>query len=346
MRRYLRRILLFFSPLFAVLVLYFVLDPFKVLYDYKMYYTSGKPDYVVLNRGYVSTETFVHQHPRERYDSFIFGNSRSLFWQVRDWKPHLHAGASCFHFDGSDESLYSLHRKVRFLDEHHVHIAHALLVVDYSLLAKEQARQGHLIVTPPRLVKYRNLPAFHGEFLLAYLDPHFLLAYYDFTLTGQFRDYMRDHNILNAEPMHYTPQTNEISYPQFETAIEEGRYYDEEKLRTFSRSQRNPGTSPVCLGAAHIRLLREIRNIFASHGTTVRIVISPMYNQRALHPTDVATLRRVFGDAAVADYSGVNDITEDYRNYYELSHYRPHVAARIMREIYSTGSGRRPLEDV
>ena len=55
MKRYLRNILLFFSPLLLVLALYFVLDPFKVLRDYDAYYTSGTPDYVVLNRGYVST---------------------------------------------------------------------------------------------------------------------------------------------------------------------------------------------------------------------------------------------------------------------------------------------------
>ena len=45
----------------------------------------------------------------------------------------------------------------------------------------------------------------------------------------------------------------------------------------------------------------------------------------------------LFGKDRVYDYSGSNDITADYHNYYELSHYRPSVSARILRDIYSRG---------
>lgn len=334
MKRYLRQIALFFSPLFAVLLLYVIMDPFKVLRDYEVYYTSGETDYVVLNRGYVSVESFVRRHPRRQYDAFIFGNSRSLFWQVDDWKPHLDTEASCFHLDGSDESLFNLHRKFRYLDEEDVRIRHALLVVDFSLLAKADPHSGHLVATPPRLIGYRNVATFHGAFLLSYLDPRFLLAYYDFTLFGTYRDYMRDHNILNAEPMRYDAVTNEIRYPQFEEAIARGEYYRGERRRIFYARPESVPPSPACLGEQQLRLLREIRDIAAEHGTSLRIVISPHYNQQPLHPADVAKLQEMFGDGIVHDYSGVNEITADYRNYYELSHYRPHVAARIMREIY------------
>jgi hypothetical protein len=288
----------------------------------------------VLNRGYVCTETFVQQYPRQKYNAFIFGNSRSLFWQVADWMPHLPDGASCFHFDGSDESLFSLHRKVRFLDDHDVTISHAILVVDNSLLNSIEARSSHLLATPPRLTGYSNLLSFHGAFLLSYLDPRFLLAYYDFSITGQFRDYMRDHNVLNAEPMQYDLASNEISYPQFERAIADNRYYRGSRRSVFSKRGSTPHPFPACLKSPHLRLLDEIGAVFAEHGTDARIVISPLYNQRQLHESDVQNLKRIFGDDRVFDYSGVNDITDDYRNYYELSHYRPHVAARIMREMY------------
>jgi hypothetical protein len=335
MKRYLRKIAFFFSPLFAVLLLYVIMDPFKVLRDYEVYYTSGKADYVVLNRGYVSTETFMRQHAREQYDSFIFGNSRSLFWQVRDWKPFLHEGASCFHMDGSDESLYNLHRKVRYMDAQGVRIRHALFVVDFSLLGRAEPQTGHLTATPPRLTGYRNVASFHGAFLLSYLDPHFLLAYYDFTVFGTYRDYMRDHNVLNAEPMTYDVGTNEIRYPQFEEAIAAGTYYAGKRRSLFFERREHTPSSPACLGREHLRLLTEIRDILHRQGSVLHIVISPLYNQRALHSRDLARLEEVFGKESVHDYSGVNAITEDYRNYYELSHYRPHVAARIMRELYA-----------
>ncbi len=334
MKHYLKNISLFISPLLLVILLYFVMDPFKVLREYDSYYVSGIPDYVVLNRGYVSTETFVRQYPDQRYNSFIFGNSRSLFYQVADWKPLLAPGASCFHFDGSDESLFSIYRKVLFLEKQNVPIKNALIVVDQPALSRAESLSGHLIMTPPRLMDNTNAIPFHWSFLSSYLDPRFLLAYYDFSITGQFRGYMRDHNVLNAEPMTYDLATNEISYPQFEKAIAEGKYYEGHRLFVFKQNRQNPRPYSPCLGREHVRLLKEMQRSFIANGTIVRIVISPLYNQRALHPRDLATLRRIFGPSSVFDYSGINDITNDYHNYYELSHYRPFVAGRIMSEVY------------
>ncbi len=335
MRPYLTKLLFFISPFLLVSSLYFVLDPFKVIHSYESYYVSGQPEYIVLNRGYVSTETFMRQYPQHRYNSFIFGNSRSLFWQVQDWKPWLAADASCFHFDGSDESLFTLSRKVRFLDERDVRIDNALLIVDHSVLYWADGRNGHLIATPPRLVGHSNLLPFHASFFFSYLDPRFLLAYFDFMIFGRFREYMRDHNVLNAEPMTYDAAANEIRYPQFEKAIAEGSYYSGHRKEVFSRREKNPRPYSPCLGREHVRLLKEMRHIFSTHGTDVRIVISPLYNQRPLARRDLETLRSIFGPDRIYDYSGMNDITADYRNYYELSHYRPFVAARILREIYS-----------
>lgn len=335
LRRYLRRILLFFAPFFVVLALYFVLDPFKVLREYESYYLSGAPDYVVLNRSHVSTQTFLHRHPRHSYDSFIFGNSRSLFFRASDWRRHIGEDASVFHFDGSDESLFTLHRKVKFLAERDVPMRHALLVVDHSLLYWAEERTGHLIATPPRLMQWSNLLTFHGSFLLAYLDPRFLLAYYDFMLFGEFRDYMRDHNVLNAEPMTYDAVTNEISYPQFDQAIAEGTYYTKSRMKPLRRGAQSPTPHQPCLGTEHTRLLRDLQRFFATAETDVRVIVSPLYNRRALHPQDVRILKSVFGDDRVFDFSGVNAITADYRNYYEASHYRPSTAAALLDSVYA-----------
>jgi hypothetical protein len=153
-------------------------------------------------------------------------------------------------------------------------------------------------------------------------------------LFGTFRDYMRDHNVLNAEPMTYDPVTNEISYPQFERAIADSSYYTGKRLHIFHKRPKNPTPYSPTLGSEHIRLLKEMQRIFAHSRTDIHIIISPLYNQRALSPRDLATLRDIFGPSRVHDYSGPNPITRDHRNYYELSHYRPTAAARILAEVY------------
>jgi hypothetical protein len=153
-------------------------------------------------------------------------------------------------------------------------------------------------------------------------------------LFGTFRDYMRDHNVLNAEPMTYDPVTNEISYPQFERAIADGSYYTGKRLAVFRKRAKNPAPYSPTLGREHVRLLKEMQRIFKKSHTDLRIIISPLYNQRPLAPRDLAILRDIFADTKVFDFSGPNPITRDYRNYYELSHYRPGTAARILAEVY------------
>jgi hypothetical protein len=82
------------------------------------------------------------------------------------------------------------------------------------------------------------------------------------------------------------------------------------------------------------RMLREVRAVFDAKGTDYRIVVSPLYDQRPLHPDDLMLLRRVFGAETVFDFSGANDITRDPHSYYEGSHYRPTIARRLMRAVY------------
>ena len=160
-----------------------------------------------------------------------------------------------------------------------------------------------------------NLLPFHASFFLSYLDPRFLLAYYDFTIFGTFREYMRDHNVLNAEPMQYDRRSNEIRYPQFEQSIAAGTYYTGRRREIFGQRAQRPQPYAPCLGREHIRLLKELRHIFAAQGTDARIVISPLYDQRPLARRDLETLRTLFGKDRVYDYSGSNDITADRNNF-------------------------------
>ena len=85
-------------------------------------------------------------------------------------------------------------------------------------------------------------------------------------------------------------------------------------------------------------MIEEIRRIFDAHGTNFRVVVSPNYDHVPLHPVDLEALRELFGGGNVRDFSGVNEITSDVRNYYERVHFRPHVGESILSELYGTRS--------
>jgi hypothetical protein len=63
--------------------------------------------------------------------------------------------------------------------------------------------------------------------------------------------------------------------------------------------------------------------------------VSPLYDQLKLNPQDKEKLDSIFGKHNVFDFSGINEFTKDSLNYYEASHYRPHVAKRLLEIIYT-----------
>jgi hypothetical protein len=45
-------------------------------------------------------------------------------------------------------------------------------------------------------------------------------------------------------------------------------------------------------------------------------------------------LQGIFGKENVYDFSGINEFTEDYHNYYEAGHYRPLLGNKLLERIY------------
>jgi hypothetical protein len=83
------------------------------------------------------------------------------------------------------------------------------------------------------------------------------------------------------------------------------------------------------------KILMDIKSIIYNYDCNLKIVISPLYNQKKLNPNDIKFIERLFNPNNVYDFSGKNKFTEDYTNYYETSHYRPIVADEIMKIVYS-----------
>lgn len=341
MLQFLKNILKFSSvilvPALLLGLLYALLDPFKVIGSCDNFYPDNEKARVGLNRDYVSTATLIHNSKDIQYDSFIFGNSRSLFYQIDDWKSFLDTDAKCFHFDASGESLWAIHKKVQYLDKKGYDIRNALLVLDYATLMQDTQKEGHLSVISPQLVGYSNLIQFHTTFLLAFLDPKFLFAYSDYLMSGTVKSYMKKSYLLSDTPLSYNLMNNEMRFDYFEEMILEDRYFTPERMASFYIRD---NSSQPCYERAIMKnqkqMLIDIANICKRHNTKMKVVISPLYDQYKLDTNDLAFLISIFGSDNVHDFSGVNDITNDYLNYYENSHYRPHVARYILNTIYSS----------
>ena len=330
----LKRTIYFFLPFFFIflffLLLYLIYDPFKVIKKYESYYVSDEIQGVVLNRCYVSTSTFENYNSLHHYNSFIFGNSRSFFYRTSDWKSYLDTCSSCFHFNATAEPLYGMYKKILFLDNNNVDIKNALFITDYGSLYCTTSNIGLLFMISPQLENYKNIYTFHSSCIESFFNIKFLVGYFNFKIRGKIDDEVLDNRIW-----HYDLKENELSIPIFEKLIDDGEFYTPERMRVFyDRDLTRQTYSPVVIFDKQKQILQEINDIFKKHNTDFKIIINPLYDQKKINESDLIYLQSLFGKDRVYDFSGINDITNDFHNYYEDSHYRPHVARKILDSIY------------
>ena len=336
MKRFIKLCLVFCVPFMIWVVYYAILDPFKVIKHYDLYY---QPDDIIgINRGFASTMHYINHKDEYNYDSFIFGNSRSSTYYEEEWKKYIPKSSICYHFDASGGSVGGVYYKIKYIDEHGGDIKYALLVLDHHMLNRTE-QTGHLYLLPPVLIQNKNYLKFQWENLSCFFNVKFVWAVIDFKMHNKYKRYMgkyiKDKKWSIYDGAHYDPVNNEIkTWLVKEESIARGDYYDEEVMKKFKNAQFPDKNPEVVIDEERLEMLKSIKSIFDSHLTKYKIVISPLYDQIKLNSKDLQSLYDVFGQENVFDFSGVNQWTSDYHNYYENSHYRICVANDILRLIY------------
>lgn len=336
MKRFLLILLLFALPFIILLLPFFIGDPFKSLYYYDTYYDQSEPMFINNNRGFVSTQMFIQNKDKYHFDSFIFGSSRSGFYRVAQWKKYLPEDSHCFHFDGYGESLYLIYNKILFLNKHDS-IKNALICIDQMVLEQVEPFYDHLHFLPPALVEYDNYFSFQFSHIRSYLEPSFFKAYWDYFFTRKVKPYMIESLVFEEKAYDYDISTNETGLSNGEWTPYDSTYYTPEKLQRFKNRKNNELYYKPSLKSEQIRMLSEIKRIFDEQNTNYRIVINPVYDQKKFCETDMAILDSIFGDN-LYDFSGINTYTQDYRNYNDLSHFKPYIASDVMRIMYEKDS--------
>lgn len=337
MRNFLIISCLFALPFVILLFPYFVGDPFKAMRHYDVYYDQTEPFFINNNRGYVSTQMYIQNYDKYHFNSFIFGSSRSGFYRIAQWKKYLPEGANCFHFDGYGESLYQIHKKIMFLDSINAPINNALICVDKEVLETVDPYYTHLHFLPPALVSNSNYFSFQFSHIRSYLEPKFLIAYWDYFFTRQVRSYIFESLVFEKKAYDYDKSTNETGTDKGEYVPFDSKQYTPERLHSFYVRIDSQMYYHSIIKEKQKKFLVAIKNVFEKHKTNYKIVINPMYDQKKLSEDDMEFLMNTFnGD--LFDFSGINVFTYDYRNYSNLAHFKAYVASDIMRIIYEPDS--------
>ncbi|PBQ33541.1 hypothetical protein CNR22_17755 [Sphingobacteriaceae bacterium] len=320
---------LFLIPFIVLILSFVVIDPFMVVKKYKRY-TSVLAG---LNADVVSTETYLKNREKRRYNSFIFGNSRAMAYKTAEWKKHLDATDRPYLYLAFNESLYGLLSKVKFVDQQKDTLKNALFVIDETLLTQTTDRTDfHLYIKDPR-VTGSSKQQFYYTFFKAYLSDFFFVKCIDYSLFGKKRAYMK--GALDGEGLYFDPETNDL-YPMSQMTArlaDSAAYYSKFRSNGPTLECTEKPDKKVILKNQEDMLL-EMKHILDKQKTDYKIIISPKFNCYTMHPEDLEVLERIFGKNRVYNFSGSNKYTKDLHNFYDPFHYSMEVGKDIMKKIY------------
>lgn len=308
-------------------------DPFRIFFNYSEYYRDNR---ITGNREAVCLKLFKKHANKERLNSFIIGSSRSQAFKASKWASYIGKPVNgCFHFDGNGLGLYRATNILKYLDSKVNTIDNLLLVVNHDFFKEIQNPEGHLFIQPPEISKEPYIK-YYLTFIKAGANSDFLICNLVYNLSGNYYPFMKD-RLISTENSHISEnQTGDLYYSYDRAIIEDSAGYYENLLKeNVFYTRVNTLSTPVINSKKQIDMLNQIRAILIENNTKFKIVISPLYDQIPLHENDLLILQAIFGEKIVFNYSGVNEITNNKFNYYESSHYKPYVANKIMREVYS-----------
>jgi hypothetical protein len=331
LKYFFKKVLLFCSPFLVIILVYIISDPFKILYKYDNYY-SYENYFIYKNRDFVSTEMYLKNHRKYKYDSFIFGSSTCLFFQPSVWRKYISTSNNIFSFDASGENMVGIWSKIKFVHKNDDSIKNTLLVFDTDNTFAKFRNEGHIFMKHYKVYpssKYK----FHYKSLLSFLNLKFLVGFVHYKLSHHFYSYMN--NLFDDRYYYFDLVTNELYFegPLNELKTDSLKYY-KKRINIFYHRINEPVEIHSQITESHIQMLREIKEIFNEDSTNYRIVITPMYDQISFNRDDLKVLQNIFGEKNIFDFSGINNYTVKESNYYDPYHFKQYVGVDILRLIY------------
>lgn len=321
-----KRTLIFLSPVLVLLICYFIFDPFYVLKSYNNYGSNNLKCY---NRNKISTDVFLEHNPKYKFESFIFGSSRSSAFTTKDWSPFIN-DPHPFHFDAFDENLKGILGKMKYINKQGNRLKNVILVVcEDTFNDKFDEDKSAIHLKDPRWSDLGYLE-YHGVFIKSFFLKNFFIAYLDLKFTKKYKPYMAD---FFSSTYHFGSTFNDFTFPVNEADIRKDslKYFSN---KIFSTKYLEKGLGKLLIGKEQEVMLEELRDILKENNSNYKIIIGPNFQQNKYNPKDLEKFYKYLGKENIYDYSGENKYSVNIGNFYEPFHYRPAVGQQIMAEIY------------
>ncbi len=333
-KKFVLRTMLALSPVIAFVALYLVMDPFRVVHPYNgVSVMAGDSLERIPNKRYVALEGFKHYNDSMHYNSFIFGSSLSSNFTAAAWKKHLPDSARVYHFTAGAEPLVGIRDELRYLFDHHVPVAHALMVMEEEMY-RRPTRYEELPYVPhydvSRDVTWLDFQRVHFN---AFRDPEMFL--YNFCPSLVAGKLVAEGKMQPVPSGGHDELTNEDSSAGLDSVIlnHPQEYYRDMPWLVHMQPQPNP--MPLSIGSRSEALLREIAAMLREHHVEYVVIVPPRFRTQGLQPLDRALLCEIMGEEHVNDFSWDSEMVHDLNSYYDGMHILTYRCTELIDRCYS-----------
>jgi hypothetical protein len=327
-------------PLLCILLSFFVFDPYGFFLP-----LEEKPNSLIpISDDYIAVERFLKYNPEKNYNSFTFGNSKTLAYLSSDWCAHI-TTCSAFKFGVPGECIYNIYNKLKLIDKQGNHIDNVLLIFDNKLFVNykntQKFFQGPAYLHHP-YSKDGSWMEFYTDYLKFYFSDFAFLKVAEYKLTNKYTPAMTaffknpsEMDDIN-KGIQFFPFTNEVINTDAEKELESdsSSYYEKNKSKFASRKLLQKENRPWEIHPEDLINMQEMFALFKKHHTNFKIILGPNFDQIPFPTKQKNELSSIFGSENIYDFTGENSYTNAVSNYYEQSHYRTKVGKSILEKIY------------
>ncbi|HTA81777.1 MAG TPA: hypothetical protein VK783_02505 [Bacteroidia bacterium] len=250
----------------------------------------------------------------------------------REWGKYI-GDTNVFHFDASSEDITGIYSKLKYLDDIGDSLKNVLIITD-PIVYMGNDNDWSFGYNHYYKIDGTSALRFHFVFFRGFYTNFFFASYIDYCLFNTYRPYMKSTIPSDLAQYVYDSVTNDYILQKRIKIIAADSLKFYSNTRIFRDREKLPHIHWACIDNNCMIMLEKMKHIFDNHRTNYKIVISPVYSQEQFNNQDLNKLKQLFGNTNVFDFSGKNEYTINKGNYYDNSHYKPYVAAQMLKKMY------------
>jgi len=308
--------LVIFLNMALVALVNYVVDPFGI------FGTNILKNNLQMNERFVKIEYIEKNH--QKYNAYLFGSSRIGVVDPKVIEKYV-PNSKFYNFTVSSANLHDYLMHLRYFVEQNYEIKTLYLQLDiddmnnYGQDSSDYLSQLHPHVT------HDSLALFYARYLLGFF-PLNIRTKIEVNLAQEVK---KTYDLENG--------TWELPYNEKALREDAKKYVEQEKSFHFKNRRVIYYTQEVHNKEA----LKEIVEICKEEKIKLYLFITP-HNQNMMDTFVLEDyrkyLRNISEITTFYDFSGYNSVTTNNENYYEMSHYRPHVARWVAAYIFNDKS--------